>query len=122
MTYQDTCLDGFSTSDNENNNDMTYELPENLKEIILDISNNLSNSLHMLQVISRKKPSPKSSEVDVEYPSWLSENDQRLLEAPVQETNYNLSVAIDGTGNFTTINDAVFAAPNMSETRYVHKS
>ncbi|KAG7619358.1 Pectinesterase inhibitor domain [Arabidopsis suecica] len=119
MTYQDTCLDGFSTSDNENNNDMTYELPENLKEIILDISNNLSNSLHMLQVISRKNPSPKSSEVDVEYPSWLSENDQRLLEAPVQETNYNLSVAIDGTGNFTTINDAVFAAPNMSETRFI---
>lgn len=123
MTDQDTCLDGFSRSDNENNNDMMYELPENLKESILDISNDLSNSLDMLQMISGKNSTPESSEVDVEYPSWVSENDKRLLEAPVQEiTNFNLSVAIDGTGNFTTINAAVSAAPNKSDTRYVHKS
>ncbi|KAG7557887.1 Pectin lyase fold/virulence factor [Arabidopsis suecica] len=120
MTDQDTCLDGFSTSDNENNNDMMYELPENLKENILDISNDLSNSLDMLQMISGKNSTPESSEVDFEYPSWVSENDKRLLEAPVQEiTNFNLSVAIDGTGNFTTINAAVSAAPNKSDTRFI---
>lgn len=122
MTNQDTCLDGFSTSYNENDNDMTYELPKNLEENILNISNNLSNTLNMLQVTSGKNPSPKSSEVDVEYPSWVSENDQRLLQAPVQETNFNLSVAKDGSGNFTTISAAVSAAPNSSETRYIDRN
>ncbi|XP_006289196.2 probable pectinesterase/pectinesterase inhibitor 39 [Capsella rubella] len=67
----------------------------------------------------RKNPSSESSEVDVEYPSWVSELDQRVLQAPVQETSFNLSVAKDGTGNFTTISDAVYAAPNSSETRFI---
>ncbi|XP_019090418.1 PREDICTED: probable pectinesterase/pectinesterase inhibitor 39 isoform X2 [Camelina sativa] len=121
ITNQDTCLDGFSRcrNDNENNNDMSVALPKNLKESILNISNNLSNSLDMLQVMSRKNPSRESSDVDVKYPGWVSEFDQRLLQAPVQETSFNLSVAKDGTGNFTTISAAVSAAPNSSETRFI---
>lgn len=35
------------------------------------------------------------------------------------ETKYDLVVAKDGSGNFTTIGDAVVAAPNMSKTRFV---
>ncbi|XP_019085110.1 PREDICTED: probable pectinesterase/pectinesterase inhibitor 39 [Camelina sativa] len=119
MTNQDTCLDGFSKCGNETNNDMSVELPKNLKESILNISNNLSNSLYMLQVMSRKNPSRESSDVHVEYPGWVSEFDQRLLQAPVQEISFNLSVAKDGTGDFTTISAAVSAAPNSSETRFI---
>lgn len=119
MTNQDTCLDGFATSGNDNDNDRTYGLADSLKDSILNISNNLSNSLDMLQKIPGNGYSPKTSDVDVEFPRWVSENDRRLLEAPVQETNFNLSVAKDGTGNFTTISAAVSAAPNSSETRYI---
>ncbi|KAL1225165.1 putative pectinesterase/pectinesterase inhibitor 39 [Cardamine amara subsp. amara] len=119
ITNQDTCLDGFTTSGNDNNNDRTYRLDERLKKNILNISNNLSNSLDMLQMISGNDSSPETSEVDFEYPSWVSENDQRLLQAPVQNTSFNLSVAKDGTGNFTTISAAVSTAPNSSETRFI---
>ncbi|ESQ37891.1 hypothetical protein EUTSA_v10029453mg [Eutrema salsugineum] len=113
MTNQDTCLEGFTASNDENNNDRTYELNESLKESILNISNNLGNSLDMVQKIPGNKHFP-----DVEFPSWVSENDKRLLQASVKETKFNLSVAQDGSGNFTTISSAVSAAPNSSETRF----
>lgn len=121
MTNQDTCLEGFKTSGiHEKNNDNTYKLTDSLKDSILKISSNLSNSLGMLQKIPGHELSPEAYEVDVEFPSWVLENDKRRLHAPVEKTKFNLMVAQDGTGNFTTINDAVSAAPTSSVTRYIH--
>ncbi|WZZ84317.1 hypothetical protein YC2023_112896 [Brassica napus] len=121
MTNQDTCLEGFTTSGiHENNNDNTYKLTDILKDSILKISSNLSDSLGMLQKIPRHKHSKEAYEVDVEFPSWVLENDKRRLHAPVKEIKFNLMVAQDGTGNFTTINAAVSAAPNSSATRYIY--
>ena len=121
MTNQDTCLEGFKTSGiHEKNSDNTYKLTDSLKDSILKISSNLSNSLGMLQKIPGHELSPEAYEVDVEFPSWVLENDKRRLHAPVEKTKFNLMVAQDGTGNFTTINDAVSAAPTSSVTRYIH--
>lgn len=121
MTNQDTCLEGFTTSGiHENNNDNTYKLTDSLKDSILEISSNLSNSLRMLQTIPGHEHSPEAFEVDVEFPSWVLEDDKRRLHAPVEKTKFDLMVAKDGTGNFFTINDAVSAAPNSSVTRYTY--
>ncbi|CDY22044.1 BnaA09g00730D [Brassica napus] len=120
MTNQDTCLEGFKTSGiHEKNSDNTYKLTDSLKDSILKISSNLSNSLGMLQKIPGHELSPEAYEVDVEFPSWVLENDKRRLHAPVEKTKFNLMVAQDGTGNFTTINDAVSAAPTSSVTRFM---
>ncbi|VVA93992.1 unnamed protein product [Arabis nemorensis] len=97
MMNQDTCLDGFTTSDHDNNNDRTYELADNLKESMLNIFNNLGNSLDMFQKLMEKKHSPKAYDVDVEFPSWISKNDKRLIHGLVLGTNFNLTVAKDGT-------------------------
>ncbi|VVA99709.1 unnamed protein product [Arabis nemorensis] len=102
-----------------NSNDRTFGLADNLKEIILNISNYLGNSLDMLQKLLAKKHSSKAYDVDVEFPSWVSNNDKRLIHGLVLGTNFNLTVAKDGTGNFTTISSAVSAAPNSSETRFM---
>lgn len=53
------------------------------------------------------------------YPSWLSKKDRQLLQSSVGEIDYDLVVAKDGSGNFTTIGAAVEAAPNSSTTRFV---
>lgn len=120
MTNQDTCLEGFTTSGiRENNNENAYKLPDGLKDSILKISSNLSDSLGMLQKIPGHKHSQEAYKVDIEFPSWVLESDKRRLHAPVEKTKFNLMVARDGTGNFTTINAAVSAAPNSSVTRYI---
>jgi len=79
----------------------------------------------MLKKVPEKKKQSKN-EVFPEYgkmkdgfPSWVSPKDRKLLQAAVNETKFDLVVAKDGSGNFTTIGEAVAAAPNSSATRQV---
>ncbi|XP_062143365.1 pectinesterase-like [Alnus glutinosa] len=119
MTNQYTCLDELVYS--------KAGVGDEIKNSLSNISQHLSNSLVML----KKIPAPgvktsKSSEVFPGYgsmkngfPSWVSKKDRKLLQSSVNETKYDLVVAEDGTGNFTTIGEAVAAAPNSSTTRFV---
>nr|AFC98398.1 pectin methylesterase [Lepidium sativum] len=55
------------------------------------------------------------------FPSWLTTFDRKLLESAPKslEVNANVVVAKDGTGKFKTVNEAVTAAPENSNSRYV---
>ncbi|KAF3795738.1 hypothetical protein EJ110_NYTH04427 [Nymphaea thermarum] len=53
------------------------------------------------------------------FPRWVSADDHRLLQANVSHAVADLVVAKDGNGHFTTISEAVAAAPNKSATRFV---
>ncbi|KAL1225164.1 putative pectinesterase/pectinesterase inhibitor 40 [Cardamine amara subsp. amara] len=121
MTNTRTCLDGFASSDdddeNSNDNDKTYGVAESLKESLFNISSHVSSSLAMLENIPGNIL--EKLENDVEFPMWVSGSDRNVLQASVNETTVNLVVAQNGTGNYTTIGEAVSAAPNSSETRFV---
>ena len=64
---------------------------------------------------------PEYGKMQKGFPSWVSSKDRKLLQAKVNETKFNLVVAKDGTGNFTTIGEALSVAPNSSTTRYITK-
>ena len=51
--------------------------------------------------------------------SWMSARDRRLLQTSTGTVKPNAVVAKDGSGNYTNITDAVNAAPEKSNTRYV---
>ncbi len=54
------------------------------------------------------------------FPSWLSKRDRRLLQAPTTAaTNANAIVALDGSGEYTSVQAAVDAAPYKSSSRWV---
>ncbi|CAN0885571.1 Probable pectinesterase/pectinesterase inhibitor 40 [Linum grandiflorum] len=130
ITNQYTCLDGFAYSTEK-------KLRDEIKMNLYNISRHVSNSLVMMKKVPGVDEVEKSSSGseaarrlyssdefggDVEkdgFPTWLSRKDRRLLQAPVNETKFDLVVAKDGTGNFTTISEAVAAAPNSSHTRFV---
>ncbi|XP_022899057.1 pectinesterase-like [Olea europaea var. sylvestris] len=119
MTNQYTCLDGFAYSKNNTRRFIQGRLKK--------ISKHVSNSLAMLKKIKKKKEKgSRNNEVFDEYgsmknsfPVWLKKKDRALLQAPANQTKFNLVVAKDGSGNFTTINEALSAAPNNSNTRFV---
>ncbi|CAK7348341.1 unnamed protein product [Dovyalis caffra] len=116
MTNQYTCLDGFAYSKGKVRNAIQKSLH--------NISHHVSNSLVMLKKIpgintSKSEVFPEYGNVKHGFPSWLSPKDRKLLQASVNTTKFDLIVAKDGTGNFTTISEAVRAAPNSSDTRFV---
>uniref|UniRef100_A0A1S3XAY4 Probable pectinesterase/pectinesterase inhibitor 39 n=1 Tax=Nicotiana tabacum TaxID=4097 RepID=A0A1S3XAY4_TOBAC len=118
MTNEDTCLDGLFYS---TKNNLTRYVEDNLHTI----AHHVSNSLAMLNKIKRTSVS-SSEEVFPEYgamkngfPKWLKRRERALLQVPVNETKFDLAVAKDGSGNFTTINEALSAASNSTNTRFV---
>ncbi|XP_061967089.1 pectinesterase [Populus nigra] len=116
MTNQYTCLDGFAHSKGK--------VRKAIKKGLYNISHHVSNSLAMLKKIpgvnaSKSEVFPDYGNVKHGFPSWLSTKDRKLLQASANATKFDLIVAKDGTGNFTTISEAVRAAPNSSDTRFV---
>ncbi|XP_060962970.1 pectinesterase-like [Cannabis sativa] len=128
LTNQGTCLDGLNITKQPNSVLKNY-----VQNRIVTISNHVSNILAMLKKIPAGKhghftttSSDQEDEIFPEYghvingfPTWVSSQDQTLLVAPVNESKIDLIVAKDGTGNFTTVAEAVAVAPNSSDTRFV---
>ncbi|XP_019428700.1 PREDICTED: pectinesterase-like [Lupinus angustifolius] len=120
MTNLYTCLDGFAYTKGGKN-----KVRGKIEKRLLKISHHVSNSLAMLKKVPGVKKSSKSevfpeySKMKEGFPSWVNSKGRKLLQASVSETKFNFVVAKDGTGNFTTIGEALAAAPNSSTTRFV---
>ncbi|KAK9673962.1 hypothetical protein RND81_12G201800 [Saponaria officinalis] len=53
------------------------------------------------------------------YPSWLRRSDRKLLGVSGSDVVADVVVAKDGSGNFTTVAEAVASAPDKGKNRYV---
>ncbi|KAL6657372.1 hypothetical protein ACP70R_005152 [Stipagrostis hirtigluma subsp. patula] len=123
MTNQYTCLDGFAgPSASEDGRVRPY-----VQGRILHVAHLVSNSLAMLRRLPQRRRRRRGREEALEgygrvrrgFPSWVSAGDRRRLQQRAAPAAVDAVVAKDGSGNFTTVGDAVAAAPNNSETRYV---
>ncbi|KAL6896610.1 hypothetical protein ACP4OV_007182 [Aristida adscensionis] len=128
MTNQYTCLDGFAgPSASEDGRVRPY-----IQGRIYHAAHLVSNSLAMLRRLPQRRRGRRPrgrAALELEgygrvrrgFPAWVSAGDRRLLQqqAAAPAATANLVVAKDGSGNFTTVGEAVAAAPNNSETRFV---
>lgn len=116
MSYQETCLDGFE----EGNLKSEVKKSVNSSQVLT------SNSLAMIKSFDANLSSVMkvaTRHLLDEIPSWVSNEDRRMLRAvDVKALKPNATVAKDGSGNFTTINDALRAMPEKYEGRYVYQS
>ncbi|XP_010534985.1 PREDICTED: pectinesterase-like [Tarenaya hassleriana] len=133
MTYQETCLDGFSGDPfdklvREIFSDSLIKV-ERLSSIILHMIKSMTETdIANFEPKSRTSTTPdlikEVTETAAEvvgdgWPWWLSEKDRRFLES--SEIKPDAVVAADGSGDFTMVAEAVEAAPNNSKVRYVIK-
>ncbi|KAL1188998.1 putative pectinesterase/pectinesterase inhibitor 13 [Cardamine amara subsp. amara] len=113
MSYQETCLDGFEEG----------TLKSEVKTSVNSSQILTSNSLAMIKSFDANLPlvtEVLARQLLDQTPSWISNEDRRMLRAvDVKTLNPNATVAKDGSGNFTTINDALKAMPEKYEGRYI---
>ncbi|XVE97814.1 hypothetical protein REPUB_Repub03eG0051400 [Reevesia pubescens] len=130
MANQETCIDGF-----EGTSSMVKPVVEGSLNQVTSL---VSNLLTMVRPgpSSRSNggtrnggqkgggggaggghPGQKFANKQNQFPSWFKREDRNLLQA--NGVSANVVVAADGTGNFTSIMDAVAAAPEYSMSRYV---
>ncbi|KAL8234765.1 hypothetical protein R6Q59_020865 [Mikania micrantha] len=115
MTNENTCIEGFS--DTRSSRRLARYFQKSLTPIMRMVSNCLAmiNYIETVSPITTTRLLSKLGYHD-HVPSWMTAADRRLMQTPPQPT---VVVAMDGTGNFTTIGAAVSMAPNRSMSRYV---
>ncbi|KAH9804877.1 putative pectinesterase/pectinesterase inhibitor 12 [Citrus sinensis] len=112
LTNKNTCLESLNSA--------SGSLKQPLVNSITSTYRYVSNSLSAL-------PKPATTEGNkhrrrlMGFPEWLSRKDRRILQSSDDDNEYDqsqvLTVAADGTGDFTTITDAINFAPNNSDDR-----
>ncbi|KAL3744603.1 hypothetical protein ACJRO7_013813 [Eucalyptus globulus] len=128
MTNQESCLDGFS------HDSANKKVREALLGGQMHVFHLCSHALAMVKNITdadaanRRLPSSnrrlkeeikEEGQEPIQWPQWLSAGDRRLLQSTT--VTPDVTVAADGSGDYRTVSEAVEAAPERSERRYVIK-
>ncbi|KAK6131717.1 hypothetical protein DH2020_034514 [Rehmannia glutinosa] len=114
LINQDTCNEGF---------DGTNGVVRSLISGSLDqITSLVQNLLSMVKPNPTTTPSRSGARKLVAkelFPDWLKPHDRKLLQTAATGMAADAVVAADGSGNFTSIEEAIRAAPEYSSKRYV---
>ncbi|KAK9131560.1 hypothetical protein Sjap_012047 [Stephania japonica] len=105
----DTCNEGFEGTNSIVKNVIGGGLQQ--------VSSDVANILRMVRSDGLLSSNKSSSSVN--FPGWMRMRDRRLLQAPASNISADVVVALDGTGSYTSITDAIAAAPEYSSRRYV---
>ncbi|MCL7025875.1 hypothetical protein MKW94_015923 [Papaver nudicaule] len=130
ITNQDTCLDGFSYNKADKivrealikGQQHVHRMCSNVLAMIknltdTDMENERYISGRKLGEAAVDNASFESQTTADGFPEWLSAGDRRLLQSTTVAAD--VTVAADGSGDFTTVSAAVAAAPLKSTKRYV---
>ncbi|KAI3443498.1 hypothetical protein Pfo_000163 [Paulownia fortunei] len=111
LTNKVTCLEGLNLA--------TGPMKSSLVNSLTSTYMHVSNSLSMLSKPGSLKGG--NNRRLLSFPRWLSRKARRVLQSSDDEYDPSevLTVAADGTGNFTTISDAINFAPNNSIDRII---
>lgn len=116
MANQETCTDGFEGTSGI------------AKTVIAGSLKQVNSLVRNLLTMVHPGPSSRTSNKGggsggaggghpSHFPAWFKREDRKLLQ--VNGVSADVVVAVDGTGNFTSITDAVSAAPDNSMSRYI---
>lgn len=113
LSNQDTCLEGFEGTDRR--------LESFIKGSLIQVNQLIGNVLALYTQLHSLpfKPPRNSTKTSSNFPKWMSEGDQELLKSNTQGMHVDTIVALDGTGHYRTITEAILAAPSHSNKRYV---
>ena len=128
LTNQQTCMDGF----HQDEVPVDKRVLEALRGGQVHVEQMSSNALAMIRNLTdtdianyeknmgiNGRKLMEAKEEGIRWPEWMSASDRRLLQAGTVKPD--VVVAADGSGNFRTVSEAVRAAPNKSNRRYVIK-
>ncbi|CAM8965842.1 unnamed protein product [Rhodiola kirilowii] len=112
---QDTCLEGFQGT----NRRVENFISGSLKQITQLISNVLTMYTKYYSLPFR--PARNGTKIDpgLEFPEWMTEGDKSLLASRSSIVHVDAVVSLDGSGNYTSISQAILDAPDHSNRRYL---
>ncbi|XP_047308039.1 pectinesterase-like [Impatiens glandulifera] len=117
MSYQETCIDGFPDGDVKTSMNTSLQSVKELTSNSLAIVNQVSGLFSAVNFGASRRLLDHDG-----LPSWMSDEDRRMLKRKDKSKDKslvpNVTVALDGSGQFKTISDALAAMPTAYEGRY----
>ncbi|GAB2267522.1 hypothetical protein Dimus_002502 [Dionaea muscipula] len=129
ISYQETCVDGFPDGGEVKKKmkgalNATRELVSNSLAVVAQLASFLSKyemheaaSRHLLSSQLERRHHPKLLQLGDGIPQWMGHEERQLLVEIMGDLIPNVTVAKDGSGNFTTINAALAALPEKRQGR-----
>ncbi|XP_078429537.1 putative pectinesterase/pectinesterase inhibitor 12 [Wolffia australiana] len=118
LTNRATCLDGLSFATGPGKDELVAAVENAYKPV-----SNVLAVLSKTRRVGRGRRLLRRRRGGVGPPAWLSKRDRRILQSSGDDDGYDsgsvVTVALDGTGNFTRISDAVTFVPNNSADRTI---
>ncbi|KAK8572003.1 hypothetical protein V6N13_047630 [Hibiscus sabdariffa] len=123
ITYQQTCLDGFVN--------VSTEAGEKMRKLLNTSQKLTSNGLDMVSEIpklirdlnipglTRAGGGTRKLLAKDGFPSWVSFRQRMLLQQNPSQMKSNVVVAKDGSGKYTSINQALKEVPNKNASPFV---
>ncbi|CAK7340614.1 unnamed protein product [Dovyalis caffra] len=124
ITYQETCLDGFENTTTNAGKEMKKGLKVSmeLSANLLGIVSGLSSAIPSMEAFSRRRllqdDLPVLGHGD-QFPTWADFGTRRLLAAHVSKIRADIVVAKDGSGDFSTIREALPHIPHKNTKPFV---
>ncbi|CAL9058674.1 probable pectinesterase/pectinesterase inhibitor 34 [Musa acuminata AAA Group] len=124
LTNQDTCNEGLQPVKD-------IYVKKHMANQLKDLTELVSNCLAIFSGVSRnedftgipihnkKRKLLNAIDVDDGFPAWVAKKDRRLLQVPAADIQADMVVSKDGNGTYTSIVDAVKAAPEYSSRRII---
>ncbi|KAL8149207.1 hypothetical protein AgCh_006279 [Apium graveolens] len=111
MSYQQICIDSIPEGEKRTKIEKALKTSKELTSNSLALVSHLSSAS---QKFSFRRLLPSDN-----LPFWMSNEERRILKADAPKQKPNITVAKDGSGDFTKINDALAALPTGYKGRYV---
>ncbi|XP_019451200.1 PREDICTED: probable pectinesterase/pectinesterase inhibitor 58 isoform X1 [Lupinus angustifolius] len=127
ITYQDTCLDGFENTTSEASKKMkdllttSMHMSSNALAIITNMADTIADWNVTRLLGGRRLLEESKNENSFNLPTWV--DDAASVHKILAETPFkikpNVTVALDGTGDFKSINKALKKVPSDNEKPFV---
>ncbi|KAK1440438.1 hypothetical protein QVD17_06265 [Tagetes erecta] len=122
ISYEQTCLDGFEKTEGDFGDRMkkllkqSMELTSNCLALITDFSQ-VFQVFGAPPTANRRLLSMFNN--DYNFPEWVDDTKRRILDDQLVNLVPNVTIAQDGSGNFSSINEALKVIPVEGEEMYV---
>ncbi|KAK6121146.1 hypothetical protein DH2020_045134 [Rehmannia glutinosa] len=117
LSNQDTCLEGFEGTDRR----LERYVRGSLSQVTQLIGNVLTlyTQMHSLPFKPSRNNNNNNNTSKGFFPKWMTDGDKEMLVSSPNGMHVDSVVALDGSGRYRSIGQAIFEAPSYSNRRYV---
>ncbi|KAJ3673203.1 hypothetical protein LUZ60_006577 [Juncus effusus] len=120
ISFEQACMDVFPKGETKEKMKLVMKTAKEVSSNAVSIVRQIGQIISLIDGPNIGEPQLLEEEKEDKFPNWVQKHERSALQADYKSNRRpNVTVAKDGTGNFTTISAALASMPNKYNERYV---